>query len=451
VKVHERFSLTVDSLDLDGRGVGRRDGKVVFVEGGLPGEVVEAELVRSKERFDQARVVRIERESASRAVPQCPHFGLHAGACGGCAIQHLEPRAQVALKQRGLEDALWHLARVRPEVVLRPIAGPFWQYRHRARLASRYVEKKGGALIGFHERASSYVADMTTCAVLPARVSALLRPLRDLVGALSLRERMPQIEVAVSGEGGSQVIVLVFRVLLPPTDADRELMRGFGNRFGVSMWLQPAGPDSAHPLDDGDTAQLALDLPEFGVRIPFMPTDFTQVNHRVNEVLVRRVLRLLDAGPRDNVVDFFCGLGNFTLPLARRAARAIGVEGSVTLVRRAEEAARINAATGASFVTRDLFKWTEADWDATVQKLGRVDRVLIDPPREGALAIVRSLAQTAARPARLVYVSCNPATLARDAAVLIHEGGWSLKAAGVVNMFPHTSHVESIGVFEPSP
>jgi 23S rRNA (uracil1939-C5)-methyltransferase len=449
VKLAERFSLAVDSLDLDGRGVGRRDGKVVFVEGGLPGEVVEAEILRSKERFDQARAMRIERESAMRATPACPHFGLHAGACGGCVIQHLEPRAQVALKQRALEDALWHLARVRPETMLRPIAGPFWHYRHRARLASRYVAKKGGALVGFHERASSYVADMRTCAVLPRRVASLLPPLRELVAALSLRERMPQIEVAVSGEGNAQVIVLVFRVLLPPTDADKDLLRAFRGRFGVAIWLQPAGPDSAQPLDDCDAVPLALDLPEFGVRIPFMPTDFTQVNHRVNEVLVRRALRLLDVGPADNVVDFFCGLGNFTLPLARQAARVLGFEGSVALVRRAEQAGRLNVAPNASFAARDLFKWTEADWDATVRQLGRVDGVLIDPPREGALAIVRVLAQSAERPRRMVYVSCNPATLARDAALLVHEGGWRLKAAGVVNMFPHTSHVESIGVLEP--
>ena len=449
MKTPLRFSVTIESLDLDGRGVARRDGKVVFVEGGLPGEAVEVELTRSKERFDQARVVRIERESALRVVPKCPHFGLHAGACGGCAIQHLESRAQVALKQRVLEDALWHLGRVRPEMMLRPIAGPSWQYRHRARLTSRYVAKKGGALIGFHERGSSFVADMTTCAVLPARVADLLLPLRELVSALSIRERMPQIELAMSGQGSQQVIVLVFRVLMPLTAADVEALRAFGERHRISIWLQPAGPDSAHPLDDRDEAQLALDLPEFDVRIPFMPTDFTQINHRVNEVLVRRALRLLDLRDEHRVVDFFCGLGNFTLPLARRSAQVLGFEGSVPLVRRAEQAARLNGADGASFAARDLFKWTDADWEATVQKLGRVDRVLIDPPREGAIAIVRSLAQSAQRPGRMVYVSCNPATLARDAAVLVHEGGWKLTAAGVVNMFPHTAHVESIGVFEP--
>jgi 23S rRNA (uracil1939-C5)-methyltransferase len=452
LKSIERFEIAIDSLDLDGRGVARRAGKVVFVEGGLPGESVEAELTRSKERFDQARVVRVLRGSAMRVTPRCPNFGLHEGACGGCAMQHLDMRAQVALKQRALEDALWHLARLKPQRMLRPIAGPSWHYRYRARLASRYVVRKGGALIGFHERASSYVADMRDCPVLPRRVAELLAPLRELVGALSIRERMPQIELAASGHESRLTILLVFRVLLELAPADRAALRAFADRHGVAIWLQPAGPDSAHPLSATDAVPLELALPEFDVRLPFLPADFTQVNHAVNEVLVRRALRLLDARPTDRVVDFFCGLGNFTLPLARRGEHVHGFEGSAALLGRAEQAARFNAIGNVSFEARNLFEWTDADWQACIASLGRVDRVLIDPPREGALAVARSLAQAAPaqRPARIVYVSCNPATLARDAAILAHEGGWRLCAASVVNMFPHTSHVESMAVFEPA-
>jgi 23S rRNA (uracil1939-C5)-methyltransferase len=444
-----RFTAEIESLDLDGRGVAHRDGKVVFVDGALPGERVAAETLRARARYETARAIRIERESALRTVPRCRHFGLHAGACGGCSMQHLEPRAQVALKQRALEDALWHLARVRPENLLRPIVGPLWNYRHRARLTVRYVAKKGGALVGFHERASSYVADMTTCEVLPARVAALIAPLRELVGTLSLRDRLPQIEVAVASAGSEEAIVLVLRVLQPPTASDLERLNAFRARHRVALWLQPGGPETAAPLAADDAVALRLSLPEFGVSISFAPTDFTQVNHRINEVLVRRALRLLEVQPGERVIDFFCGLGNFTLPLATRADRVLGFEGHAGLVRRAGQAACANGlAHVAEFATCNLFEWAESDWRQAVERLGRVDRVLIDPPREGALAIVRTLSAAAVPPRRIVYVSCNPATLARDAAVLVHEGRWTLRAAGVVNMFPHTSHVESVAAFD---
>ncbi|HEU0199094.1 MAG TPA: 23S rRNA (uracil(1939)-C(5))-methyltransferase RlmD, partial [Burkholderiaceae bacterium] len=337
------------------------------------------------------------------------------------------------------------IGRVHPEVVLRPIQGPSWGYRHRARLAVRYVAKKGGTLVGFHERSSSYVADMRECHVLPPALSALLPELRALVDGLSIRQRLPQIEVAVgAGESGPRT-VLVLRVLEPPSAADLERLRAFQSRFGIELWLQPGGPATAAPLS-GEAQQLYLDLPEHDVRLPFLPTDFTQVNHRINEVLVRRALRLLDPQPGERIVDFFCGLGNFTLPLARRGARVIGIEGSAELLRRAREAAALNGlATQVEFRQSDLFAWTAADWDA----LGVVDAVLFDPPREGALAAARVLAGTRWPPRRLVYVSCNPATLARDCAVLVHEGRWRLQAAGVVNMFPHTSHVESIALLMP--
>ena len=451
MKERATFEVEIASLDLDGRGVARHDGKVVFVEGALPGERVTVELIRARSRYDTARVLEIRRESALRGVPRCPHFGLHAGACGGCSMQHLEPRAQVALKQRVLEDTLWHIGRVRPENILRPIIGPAWHYRHRARLTVRHVAKKGAVLVGFHERASSYVADMRTCAVLPARVAALIEPLRELVAGLSLRDRLPQIEVTVIGPAGEETVVLVLRVLRALTNEDRALLRAFRARHCVALWLQPAGPESAAPLDAEDGCTLSLSLPEFDVMLPFAPTDFTQVNHQINQVLVRRAVRLLGVLASDRVIDFFCGLGNFTLPLARRAARVLGLEGNPGLIQRASQAACRNGLEGVvEFEACNLFEWTGADWEAAVRKEGGVDRVLIDPPREGALAIVRSLAATTNRPSRLVYVSCNPATLARDAAVLVHEGQWRLGAAGVVNMFPHTSHVESIAVFEPA-
>jgi 23S rRNA (uracil1939-C5)-methyltransferase len=450
LKQRETFEVEIDSLDLDGRGVARHDGKVLFAEGALPGERVRVQLVRAKPRYDTARVLQILRESAMRGVPRCPHFGLHAGACGGCSMQHLEPRAQVALKQRVLEDTLWHLGRLRPEVVLRPIIGPAWHYRHRARLTVRHVAKKGGVLVGFHERASSYVADMRTCAVLPERVAALIAPLRELVATLSLRDRLPQIEVTVAASAGEQTVVLVLRVLQALTSEDLEQLHAFRSLHQISLWLQPAGPESATPLDAEDRRSLSLSLAEFNVTLPFLPTDFTQVNHQINEVLVRRAIRLLEVSATDRVIDFFCGLGNFTLPLARRAERVLGFEGNAALMERARQAARSNGLDDVvGFEARNLLEWTDADWSSTVGKLGRVDCVLIDPPREGALAIARSLAAATSRPRRLVYVSCNPATLARDAAVLFHEGQWKLRAAGVINMFPHTSHVESIAVFEP--
>lgn len=442
--------LEVESLDLEGRGIARNDGKVVFVAGALPGERVRAEIVGRKPKFDRARLIDVLRESTLRARPSCPHFGLHAGACGGCSMQHVESRAQVAIKQRVLEDALWHLARLQPQRILRPIEGSSWGYRHRARLAVRYVAKKGGVLVGFHERGSSYVADMRECHVLPPRVSRLLLPLRELVGGLSLRERLPQVEVAVGrGEVDAERIVLVLRVLQAPTAQDRARIEAFAATHDVAIWLQPGGPQTAAPMGPGHAAELTLALPEFGLALPFGPTDFTQVNHGINEVLVRAAVRLLDPQAGERVIDFFCGLGNFTLALARRCEAVLGIEGSEELLRRAQAAARRHGLEGRTgFAACNLFEWTPADWQRQTAAFGTVDRVLIDPPREGALAVAKALASASLGPRCIVYVSCNPATLARDCAVLAHEGGWTLAAAGVVNMFPHTSHVESIAMLE---
>ena len=365
-------------------------------------------------------------------------------------MQHLDVAAQVAVKQRALEDALWHLGKVRPERILRPMHGPAWGYRQRARLSVRQVVKKQTVLVGFHERKSSFVADIRSCDVLPRDVSDLLLPLRALIGAMATRDRLPQIELAV----GDGVVALALRHLEPLPERDLALLRAFASEHGVQWWLQPHGPDSARPLD-GVASRLAYRLPEFAVTIAFRPTDFTQVNHAINEALVSRALRLLAPRRDDVVIDWFCGLGNFSLPLATRAARVVGVEGSRTLVERAAAAAADNGlAAKATFEARNLFAIDAAGLVA----FGVADRWLVDPPREGAFAIAKALADLATGeaspapawrpPLRIVYVSCNPATLARDAGLLVHRAGYRCSAAGAVNMFPHTAHVESVAVFD---
>ena len=438
--------LEVEALDLEGQGVAHRaDGKVVFIEGALPGERVQVSIARRKNQWEQGQMSALGRESAQRVRPGCPHFGLHAGACGGCKMQHLHPAAQVAVKQRVLEDNLWHLAKVRPERILRPIEGPAWGYRDRARLSVRFVVKKGTVLIGFHERKSSYVADMTVCPVLPPRVSALLLPLRRLIGAMDQRDRLPQIELAV----GDGVTALVLRHLEPLTAPDVQRLRDFGSVHGVQWWLQPKGPETAHRLDDGGP-DLAYRLPGFGITMPFKPTDFTQVNAQINRVLVERAVQLLAPEPHERVIDWFCGLGNFTLPLATRAREVLGIEGSETLVVRARANARLNGLQARTrFEARNLFEIGAEELRAGCA----AERWLVDPPREGAFALAKALAELHGvagwtAPRRIVYVSCNPATLARDAGLLVHQAGYRCSLAGVVNMFPHTAHTESLAVFD---
>ncbi|APR95840.1 23S rRNA methyltransferase [Pandoraea thiooxydans] len=440
-------TLEIESLDMEARGVGRlpgvddRPGKVIFVEGALPGERVIYKSYRRKPSFEQAELVRVLRPSILRATPRCRFFGT----CGGCSMQHLEPRAQVAIKQRVLEDNLWHLSKVKAETMLRPIQGPDWGYRYRARLTVRHVVKKGGVLIGFHERKSSFVADMTSCEILPPHVSDMLVPLRHLVASLSIRDRLPQIELAI----GADVTALVLRILEPLGAADEPLLREFADAHGVQFWVQPKGPETAVPFYPLDR-ELAYVLPEYQIRMPFRPTDFTQVNHQINRVLVHRALNLLAPEPGERVLDLFCGIGNFTLPLARKAGEVLGIEGSQALTQRALDNAKANGlGDKTSFACRNLFDITADE----LRALGPFDRYLIDPPREGALAVAKALAALAQEnapglPRRIVYVSCNPATLARDAGLLVHEAGYRLTRAGVVNMFPHTSHVESIAVFE---
>ncbi len=426
---------TIESLDHEGRGVAHVDGKAIFIEGALPGETVSYVSFKKKPSYEQASATQIAKPSFTRATPKCAYFGV----CGGCSMQHLEADAQVAAKQRVLEDNLRHIGKVKPQTILPAIYGEAWGYRHRARISVRYVHKKGRLLVGFHEKRSSFVADMESCETLPPRISALLVPLRGLIGQLSIRERLPQIEIAL----GEHVDALVLRILDPLTEADEVLLKSFADEHGIRFYLQPKGPDTVQPFHPLGGPELSYSLPEFGVTMPFHPTEFTQVNPAINRMLVRRALALLDPQPGERIADLFCGLGNFTLPIARRGAQVVGIEGSEALVRRARSNAERNGlAQSTEFQVANLFEASEE----SLARLGRFDKMLIDPPRDGAIAVVTSLGEDA--PRRIVYVSCSPATLARDAEVLVHVKGYELKAAGVVNMFPHTAHVESIALFE---
>ena len=472
--------LTVESLDIEAQGIAHRlDGKVVFIEGALPYEVVTANVYRKKPSFEKAMVMTIVRESSQRVTPGCPHFGMHTGACGGCKMQHLHVGAQVAVKQRVLEDNLQHIGKLKPDNLMRAIEGPAWGYRYRARLSVRYVRKKGEVLVGFHERKSSFVTDMSHCPVLPPHISNMLLPLRALIASLDAKETVPQIELAC----GDSITALVLRHMEDLSEGDKTRLRAFAAlNPGLQWWLQPGGLETVALLDE-DVPQLSYALPEFGVVMPFKPTDFTQVNPHINQVLVSRALRLLDVQPHERVIDWFCGLGNFTLPLATRAREVLGIEGSEALVARAREnyvsnypsnqaaAHTIHARAATTFVARNLFEMTPA----ILAKDGMADKWLVDPPREGAFELFKSLAALHqqqvtgvpcddgihqqslalgdwALPKRIVYVSCNPATLARDAGVLVNndKGGRAYRctSAGVVNMFPHTAHVESIAVFD---
>ena len=476
VNIEVTEPITVTSLDLDAQGIARlplsaeeldqeneqanehqQGGKVIFIKGALPTELVTYTITSDKARFAKAKVRDILKPAVFRAQPKCAAFGV----CGGCTMQHLDIRAQVAIKQRVLEDDLRHIAKVTPEEILRPMGGPTWEYRHRARLSAvnRSI-KKGTVLIGFHEGKSGYVADMLACEILPKHLSDLLPEMRKLVMGLSIVDCMPQIEIAV-GEPedpnsedprkSALVTALVFRNLKPLSKNDETLLREFADRHNVWVWLQPKGVESVTPFYP-ETGKLCYRLPEFEVEMPFKPTDFTQVNHMMNRSLVSRAIRLLEVKETDRVLDLFCGIGNFTLPLARKARQVLGIEGLATLTTRAKANAQHNGlADKASFMQSDLFEVTPE----IITSWGKADRWLMDPPREGAIEICKTLAdlhlqKSPLLPERIVYVSCNPKTLARDTDILCHQAGYILKGAGIVNMFPHTSHVESMAVFDRS-
>jgi 23S rRNA (uracil1939-C5)-methyltransferase len=440
--------VIIESLDHEGRGIAHADGKVIFVEGALTGERVTYSSYRKKNNYEQAQVGQILKQSFMRVQPKCANFGV----CGGCSMQHLEARAQVAVKQRVLEDNLERIGRVKPEIMLPPIFGQPWGYRQRARLSVRHVLKKGKTLVGFREKNGKYVANMQHCEILPPRIADLLPLLGELNESFTVRDMLPQIEVAV----GDHVDVLVLRILQALSPSDEAAIRQFADTHKVQFWTQTKGPETVAPFYPLDAPPLTYSLPEFGITMPFAPTEFTQVNSEMNRLMVSRAMRLLAPQPGERIADFFCGLGNFTLPIARSGAQVLGIEGSAALVKRAGQNAAYNGLAEAplsrpgggnegvvQFQAMNLFEMDEA----ALTKLGHFDKWLVDPPRDGAIELMKSVSAETA-PRRIVYVSCSPSTLARDAEVLVHVKGYTLKAAGVMNMFPHTSHVESIAVFE---
>ncbi len=474
-------AVVVESLDHEGRGIAHADGKVIFIEGALTGERVTYSTYRKKNNYEQARVGQILKQSFMRVQPKCPNFGV----CGGCSMQHLDARAQVDVKQRVLEDNLQRIGKVKPETILPPIYGQPWGYRQRARLSVRHVLKKGKTLVGFREQNGKYVADMQHCEILTPKIASLLPLLGELNEKFTVRDILPQIEVAV----GEHVDVLVLRILAALTPSDEAHIKQFADAHQVQFWTQTKGSETVMPFYPLDAPQLSYSLPEFGITMPFAPTEFTQVNSDMNRLMVGRAMRLLDPQPGERIADFFCGLGNFTLPIARSGAQVLGIEGSDALVKRAMQNAAYNgfynlpprplAGEGmgerVEFRAMNLFKMNEdallrlgnsflgsgrAEFgdslpgDHSRNRLAsratchdrRFNKWLVDPPRDGAIELMKSItAETA--PRRIVYVSCSPSTLARDAEVLVHAKGYTLKAAGVMNMFPQTSHVESIAVF----
>lgn len=425
----------VADLTHEGEGVVRA-GKTAFVAGALPGERIRFQRRTVHRSHDEADLLEVLEASPDRVTPGCPHFGV----CGGCSLQHVSPEAQLRAKQRELLEALRRVGQVEVPEVLPPLTGPVWGYRRRARLGARYVIARQRSMVGFRERSSSFVADLTRCPVMVPEAGNLLQPLSELVTGLSIRMRIPQVEVAA----GDELLVLVLRVLEDPSAEDLERLRAFEVEHGAKLLLQRHGPSDLVPVSGGQPG-LSYSLPEFGVRLLFRPTDFVQVNGPTNRSMVARVVDLLglDAGSR--VLDLFCGLGNFTLPIATRAASVLGIEGDAGLVERARQNAALNGLSNARFEQADLAgEGAEETCRRLTAGAGPFTHVLLDPPRTGARDVLASVARLA--PRTLVYVSCHPGSLARDVAILAGEHGFRLAAAGIVDMFPHTSHVESVAV-----
>lgn len=423
----------IESLDHEGRGVARIGGKTVFVDGALPGELVRMQRIRRRRRYDEAVTVEVLRPALERVTPRCPHFGT----CGGCALQHLDHAAQLAAKGRIVAEELSRIGGVLPERWLPPLAGPIWSYRRRARLGCKFVDRKGRVLVGFRERGSPLIADLRQCEVLAAPVGKLIADLAALIGGLDLCRRVAQIEVAAA----ENATALVLRILDDPTPGDLAALREFESRHGIAIYLQRGGLDTVQPLSP-PAVPLRYDLPELPSGIEFAPTDFVQVNGELNRLMVAQALLLLEPREGDQALDLFCGLGNFSLPLARRVAAVAGVEGDAALVARARANAARNGIQNARFHLADL----AAEVEQQPWAKDRYDLVLLDPPRVGARAILPIA--VASRPRRIVYVSCHAGTLARDAGILVESLGYRFAAAGIMDMFPHTAHVESIAVFE---
>jgi 23S rRNA (uracil1939-C5)-methyltransferase len=418
----------------EGESTGKVAGKVVFVAGALPGERVTFRRTSFHRSHDEAELIEILEASPQRVSPRCAHFGV----CGGCALQHLEPAAQLQAKQKELATNLERIGNVTPDEWLPPLLGPVWGYRRRARLSSRYVAKKGRSLVGFREKQGRYVADISRCEVLAEPVASLIGALGDLLTGMQRRESIPQIEVSLSD--GERVLILRVLDALPP--ADLEALAGFERTHGLRILLQPGGLNTVAPLNPGPV-DLHYRLDAFDLRLEFGPTDFVQVNGVINAAMVNRAIELLEVGPSDRVLDLYCGLGNFTLPMARRAAAVVGVEGEAGLIERARANARLNGIGNAAFHVMDL---SVAPDPALPWMRGGFDKVLLDPPRVGAREVLSAVAHLA--PQRVVYISCHTGSLARDLGVLTQSHGYRLRAAGVLDMFPHTTHVESMAVLD---
>jgi 23S rRNA (uracil1939-C5)-methyltransferase len=427
---------TVAALTHEGEGI-VKEGKAAFVGGALPGEVIRFRRVRRHRGHDEGQLLEVLTASADRVTPRCAHFGI----CGGCALQHLSADRQIEVKQQELRDALERVAKVSAQVWLPPLRGAQWGYRRRARLGARYVPKKGRVVVGFRERLAPYIAALDRCEVLSDPVGALIGPLSVMLTGLECREHIPQIEVAVA----ENVTALILRVLRPLAEGDIAALREFARQHRVRFYLQSGGLDSVAPLEAGSGLEpLRYSLPEFGVAYDFAPTDFVQINAAINAAMVSQVIALLELAPDSHVLDLYCGLGNFTLPLARRAAAVLGIEGDAALVARARHNALMNGLTNAQFLAADL---TQAlPLNAAYLAKG-FSHVILDPPRAGALEVMPTIAHLA--PRKVAYISCHPGSLARDVAVLVHEYGFALRAAGVLDMFPHTAHVESLALLTP--
>ena len=436
IKSKKKLVLTtIENIDQEGRGVTHIDGKAIFVEGALQGELVEFESYFRKPTYEIAFTERVIRQSNLRVKPKCDHFNR----CGGCSMQHFEFQAQIAAKQRVFENTLSRIGKVKPETILTPLAGPSWHYRYKGRLRVKFVIKKNKALVGFNEKRTHFIADISSCEVLPKNLSDILPQLQELITKLSIKDKIPQIEFAAD----QNHLVLVLRILDALNDNDEFLLNTFSSQYPVQFWTQSKGPDTVKPLSKKDDVKLSYTLKEFGLQFNFMPYDFTQINPFINQVLVRRAMSLLKPSHDDRILDFFCGLGNFTLPIARSGSKVTGIEGSVSLLERAKQCRDENDLESlVDYQCMNLFEITKE----LLLQLGKANKWLIDPPRDGAFQLVQ-LIDDDINPSLIVYVSCNPATLARDAQILVNEKGYRLDKAGIVNMFPHTSHVESIALF----
>lgn len=425
-------TAVIEDLSHDGRGVARVDGKTIFVDGALPGETATFLRIKPHRNYDEAEVLKIENPSPDRVEPGCAHFGV----CGGCTMQHLDSRVQITAKQKVLADNFKRLGKVEPENWLQPVTSDVWGYRRRARLGVKWVGKKRHMFVGFRERHAPVLAKLDSCQVLDPKVGNLLRPLAELVLSLSIPERIPQFEVSVA----DNAVAIVVRHLEPLTSEDHDKLLAFGRTHDIRFYLQPRRSDSIAPMEEG-LEPLYFDIPAHGIRLQFDPSDFIQVNRSINNAMIDHALALLELDGTQTVLDLFCGLGNFTLPVAKHAKHVVGVEGDASLVQHARDNARRNNISNAEFFAANLFESIE-DFDWAKHQY---DRVLLDPPRAGAEEICRQMEKL--DPEKIVYVSCHPGTLARDAGILVNEKGYRLEKAGVMDMFPHTAHVESIAVF----